>query len=245
MRSAVQGIICFCVFAALLGAAPPHDPDEGTLASGAPRIPEPMVYDLVRPLGAVKGELEVNSLFLRPLRGNRTLEWAPEIEYTFARGYGIELEFPMEGSRKESWKAAIQGTIGLSRRGRTIHGWQTLGERWSHEERNKVDLLYLTGTRWHERWSTFSMVGPRWERANQRRAAGLLWNQSVFYHKSKKLNIGLESNWAAPAAGSGYWLAVPQVTWRKSRYNIQFGAGSRLVEKRIRPVAAWRISREF
>jgi len=245
MRSTIESVCGLCVFAAFLGAASPHGPDEGTLASGAPRIPEPMVYDLVRPLGAVKGELEINSLFVRPLRRNRSLEWAPEIEYTFARGYGIELEIPMEGSRQESWKAAIQGTIGLSHRGKTIHGWQALSERWSHEERGKVDLLYLTGTRWHNRWSTFTMLGHRLEAENNRRNAGLVWNQSVFFHRSKKLNIGLESNWAAPAVRNGYWLAVPQVTWRKSRYNIQIGAGSRLAEKRIKPVAAWRISREF
>lgn len=235
----------FCVCASLLFASPPHDPDEGTLASGSPLIPEPMVYDLVRPLGAVKGELEVNSLFIRPFRRGSALEWAPEIEYTFARGYGIELEIPMEGSRRESWKAALQGTAGLSREGKTIHGWQALIERWRLEDRGKLDLLYLTGTRWHNRWSTFTMLGPRLQTENGQRGAGLVWNQSVFYHQSRKLNIGLESNWASRAAHAGYWLAVPQVTWRKSRYNIQFGAGSRIAERRIKPVAAWRISREF
>lgn len=245
MRLLPGFLFVLCVSASLLSASPPHDPDEGTLASGAPRIPEPMVYDLVRPLGAVKGELEINSLFLRPLRRGRSLEWAPEIEYTFARGYGFELEVPMEGSRRESWKAALQGTLGLTHQGKTIHGWQALSERWRLEDRGKIDLLYLTGTRWHNRWSTFTMLGPRLETEHGRHRGGLVWNQSVFYHQSKKLNLGLESNWASPAAGSGYWLAVPQLTWRKSRYNIQLGAGSRIAEKRVKPVAAWRISREF
>lgn len=245
MRIAVAFMCSLCVSAGFLRASPPHDPDEGTLASGAPRIPEPMVYDLVRPLGAAKGELEINSLFIRPFRRGHALEWAPEIEYTFPRGYGIELEVPMEGSRRDSWKAALQGTFGLSHQGKTIHGWQALSERWREGGRKKVDLLYLTGTRWHNRWSTFTMLGPRLETENSRRGAGLVWNQSVFYHHSKNLNLGLESNWASPAAGSGYWMAVPQLTWRKSRYNIQFGGGSRLAEKRIKPIAAWRISREF
>jgi hypothetical protein len=163
MRFLIRLIPVLCAVTAILVAAPPHDPDEGTLASGAPRIPEPMVYDLVRPLGAVKGELEVNSLFLQPLRRGRSLEWAPEIEYTFARGYGIELEIPMEGVRRESWKAALQGTLGHSHRQETIHGWQALSERWNHEDRGKADLLYLTGTRWHDRWSTFTMIGPAWK----------------------------------------------------------------------------------
>lgn len=33
-----------------------------------PRIPEPMVFDLVRPLGAKRGEGEINVLGMIPLR---------------------------------------------------------------------------------------------------------------------------------------------------------------------------------
>lgn len=32
------------------------------MAGGGPEIPEPMVFDLVRGLGALKGEIEVNAL---------------------------------------------------------------------------------------------------------------------------------------------------------------------------------------
>ncbi len=247
MRRAVLCLLISVIDASALSpaAAPPHDPDEGTLASGVPRIPEPMVYDLVRPLGAEKGELEINSLFVRPFRQSAPLEWAPEIEYTFARGYGVEFELPMEGAAMESWKAALQGTLGLTHSQKTIHGWQALSERWRHEDHWKADLLYLAGTRWNRRWSTFTMLGPRMEAASSRRAWGAVWNQSVFFHQSKKLNIGFESNWSSPAARTGAWMAVPQVTWRRSRYNLQFGAGSRLAERRVRAVAVWRISREF
>ena len=44
-------------------------------------IPEPMVFDLVRGLGADKGELEVNVLGVFPLESSdpRETEWAPEI----------------------------------------------------------------------------------------------------------------------------------------------------------------------
>ena len=52
--------------------APRHDPDEGTLSSIKPQIPEPVVFDLVRPLGAERGEFEVNSLFRVPVEGAGT-----------------------------------------------------------------------------------------------------------------------------------------------------------------------------
>lgn len=244
MRRLLLLMELLCVCAAASPAAG-HDPDEGTLASSAPRIPEPMVYDLVRPLGAAKGEVEINSLFLRPLRRGQPLGWAPEIEYTFARGYGIELEVPAEGRVAESFKAALQGTLGVYGKGRTIHGWQALWERGLHEESWKADLLYLTGTRWHARWSTFTMAGLRVEAAEARRGRAAVWNQSVFFHPSRRLNVGLESNWSGAGVRRPSWLAMPQLTWRKSRYNVQIGAGSRRLEGRTRGEAAWRISREF
>ncbi len=244
MRTLIRSALLVCLAGGLQPCCA-HDPGEGTLASAAPRIPEPMVYDLVRPLGAPRGELEINSLFLRPLRRGRPLEWAPEIEYTFAKGYGIEFELPAEGSVVESFKLAAQGTFGVYGRERTIHGWQALGERWRYGDEWKTDLLYLTGTRWHRRWSTFTMIGARVESVEGRGGRTPVWNQSVFFHPSKQLNLGLESNWSGAGARSRHWLAMPQVTWRKSRYNIQAGAGSRRVQGQTKPVAAWRISREF
>ena len=75
------------------------DPDEGGLSSVKPRIPEPMVFDLVRPLGAARGELEVNSLFRLPVAREGRLLWAPEVEYTFADGYGIAIFSPSTSGR--------------------------------------------------------------------------------------------------------------------------------------------------
>jgi hypothetical protein len=75
-----------------------------------PHIPEPMVFDLVRPLGARRVEFEFNTLLLAPLnrrvglaneipdsigltqeRGERhRAEWAPEFEYAIRDGLAIE-----------------------------------------------------------------------------------------------------------------------------------------------------------
>ncbi|TVQ94833.1 MAG: hypothetical protein EA397_00685 [Deltaproteobacteria bacterium] len=55
------------------------DPRRPGLSPGArPHIPEPLFFDLVRGLGASKGELEVNVLMglSRPREGRTMLEWA-------------------------------------------------------------------------------------------------------------------------------------------------------------------------
>ncbi|MFN4038747.1 MAG: hypothetical protein ACK4IB_05380 [Erythrobacter sp.] len=63
---------------------------------GAPLIPEPMVFDMIRPLAAPKGELEANTLALFPLNARgEDIDWAPpEIEYAFANGWAAEFECP-------------------------------------------------------------------------------------------------------------------------------------------------------
>ena len=46
-------------------------------AQSGPDIPEPMVFDMIRPLTAKAGEIEVNALAQRDLTGPRgELEWA-------------------------------------------------------------------------------------------------------------------------------------------------------------------------
>ncbi|MBT8181470.1 MAG: hypothetical protein KJO53_07770, partial [Eudoraea sp.] len=61
-------------------------------------IPEPMIFDLVRELGARQGELEINVLAEFPLNNNtsRHIEWAPEIEYAIWDNFAVEFELPIE-----------------------------------------------------------------------------------------------------------------------------------------------------
>lgn len=52
-------------------------------AGDYPHIPEPMVFDMMRPLGARQGEREANVLASSPLsESDRKTEWAPEAELT-------------------------------------------------------------------------------------------------------------------------------------------------------------------
>lgn len=170
------------------------DPDEGTLSSIRPRIPEPMVFDLIRPLGAERGEFEINSLFrFMPANSPRRLQWAPEIEYAFLDGYGIEFEVPIENARIDSWKGAIQGTLAGPWKTKFIQGWQALGEKNRGGGNSRVDLLYLAGSRWHSNWSAFTMTGI--ERETGHRSRLCLYRQLYAFLPSSgygQLRAGIE-----------------------------------------------------
>ena len=218
------------------------DPDEGTLSSVRPRIPEPMLFDLVRPLGAARGEFEVNSLFrLTPAVGGG-VRWAPEVEYAFAPGYGVEFELPIDGRAVSSVKAALQGTLPGPRPRTFIHGWQGIWEGERHGGGRQIDLLYLAGSRWHRRWSAFTVTGVR-QVAHGARSRALLGNASLFYHAGKETSFGIETNLAS--AGASRVTVMPQLLTRRSRYNVQGGAGLVRESGRTRLQVAWRLSREL
>ena len=72
----------------------------GAGAGAAVRVPEPMVFDRVRGLGADKGELEANALALVPLNdtGVRDVAWAPEVEFAVVDGDRVESRVQVRGS---------------------------------------------------------------------------------------------------------------------------------------------------
>jgi hypothetical protein len=223
----------------------PFDPDEGTLASIKPRIPEPMVFDLIRPLGAQRGEIEVNSLFrFNPGDKPRRLLWAPEIEYAFLEGYGVEFELPMENGAVDSWKGAIQGTLPDPWKKTFIHGWQVLGEKSREGGPSKIDLMYLAGARWHRNWSAFSMTGVERE-SGPSAAHAFLGNYSLFFHLRDTVTYGLESNIKGRGNSGRGLLLMPQAQFRKSRLNLQVGAGWRWHDGTVGLQIGWRLSREF
>lgn len=212
-----------------------------------PDVPEPMVFDLVRPLTARRGELEANVLALSPLSGQeRALEWAPEVEYAVADGTAIEVELPFEGGRLAELKLGLQRSFGTLDGGRSVHGVQYLGVYERQTDRTSHALLYLHGRRWSSRWTTMSMVGVGDVRVGQsERTAGLLVNHSTFYDLNGASIAGLEVNYnSAPDGGV---LLMPQFHRRiATRLSAQAGAG---VDKKrgatARPVAGLRVIREF
>jgi hypothetical protein len=212
-----------------------------------PRIPEPMVFDMIRPMGAERGELEVNALALSPLSGQeRALEWAPEIEYAIVDGFGIEFELPFEGTRLAELKMGLQGTFGTMDGGRIVHGVQYLGIYERESRTTSHALLYLIGRRHSERLSTMTMIGVGDVRVGQsEEKAGLLVNHTTFYDIGGKRILGFEVNYKS--GHDGGVLLMPQFhAPLLGHTSMQLGAG---IDKQrgapARPVAGLRLIREF
>jgi hypothetical protein len=213
---------------------------DAALSSERPHIPEPMVFDLVRPLGVQQGEFETNVLAGHSLKNGETA-WAPELEYAIRDGLAVEVELPFENLSIAEYKLALQGTLGTLFGHRFIHGWQVIGRYDRHHESYSADALYLAGYRWNHAASTFNMAGLRWSGIDRRDKFVGVVNTSWFYGVSERLTLGIEldneieSRW-------GY-LLMPQMHLDfTDRATIQFGAGpSRLQGKHTEWMAVWRM----
>ncbi|VXC58799.1 hypothetical protein [Sphingomonas sp. 8AM] len=212
-----------------------------------PVIPEPMIFDMMRPLGAHKGEMEVNALAMTtsPFRP-RVAEWAPEVEYAFADGMAVEFELPFNGAKLEAFKLGLQAAFGASADGRSAHGVQYLGIYDRETGRYSNSLLYMAGHRFTARWSMMNMVGVddiALRRRNGRNA--LLLNHATFYDVTAGTIAGVELN---VAGGRERLVRVaPQLHQRlAARVNVQAAAG---LEKhrhhRARPTLGVRLVREL
>lgn len=240
----IRGVALALIACAALPAVAHGDP----LAAESPRIPEPMVFDLLRPLGARAGEREVNVLAVRPLSRGST-DWAPELEYAYADGQSLELELPFEDGRLTQVKFALQGTFGTGAGGRSIHGWQYIGQVDRDSGTSRNSLLYIAGYRFDPRWSMLSMVGLRQVGLRRLGPTALLVNHSVFYDLDPETVLGLEFNLRQDIAGDDRTraLVIPQVHRRLSELtSLQAGLGVELQTNRGPGlVAALRLIREF
>lgn len=118
----------------------PHGAQVHQDEAAAVHIPEPMVFDLVRGLGAVQGEAEVNVLGVFPLRTSdpHGVEWAPEIEAAVLDGLALEFELPLENTHPEAVKFAAQYAFGTAFNHHFIHGVQGIAEWFLDEEEWEV-----------------------------------------------------------------------------------------------------------
>jgi hypothetical protein len=211
-----------------------------------PDIPEPMLFDLIRPLGAKRGEVEFNTLAIFPWRAvNRDLdrdpfgsgqttrdregiEWAPEIEFAFADGWAVEFELPFEGQKLEAYKFALQGTFGTAFDNRYIHGFQTIVEPTPEWSRWNSTLLYLGGIKFDEQWSALFMVGGRIDLAGRGNAGTFerLVNASLFREIRDDFVLGMEVNHAVGNRGRSQTILVPQFHYDLTRQiQLQSGIG--------------------
>lgn len=212
-----------------------------------PKVPEPMIFDMMRPLGARRGELEVNTLATRPLSGDETsTAWAPEIEYAVADGFAVEFELPFENMRLTELKLGLQAAFGSFNRGRSAHGIQYLGTYDRHTTHYSSSAAYMLAHRFNRHWSTLSMAGLSniAGRRNEGRNA-LIVNHSTFYDAGKHSIIGLEVNYLG--GHEGHVLLMPQLHQKLTHsINVQLGMGAQKQRgDAMRPKAGVRLIREF
>lgn len=217
-------------------------------------IPEPMVFDLVRELGARKGELEINVLAEFPLNNasTRHIEWAPEIEYAVWDNFAVEFELPIEDDTLEALKAALQYTFGKSKSGNFIHGAQFMVEKIRKTDKWDLSLLYIPAYRFNETWSVLAMLGLRQQVGSDslNKTTTLLVNASVFAEISERLTLGLEFNNSDPGNFDEEeeleLLAMPQVHIEFSdHWSLQTGVGGEFVSSKVNATGAIRMIAEF
>lgn len=233
-----------------------------------PRIPDPMVFDLVRPLGAKRGEAEFNTLGVIPLTrksrqvddasdplglvrrssDRRGVEWAPEIEYVLADGLAVEFELPMENISVEAYKVAGQATFGTLWHHRFIHGAQVIAQYNSDPRFWTTAWLYLAGFRIDKTWSVFGMFGPRFEHGSSLSGLHkeLLSNVTLFADITNRMVAGVETNVGQVLGGHASVLVMPQVHYEVDlHWMIQGGIGVRITHDLTLPEIGFRLIREF
>ena len=214
-----------------------------------PRIPEPLVFDLVRPLGAKRGEAEINTLAIIPLNSRLgNAEWAPEIEFAIADGVAFEFELPFEEWSLKQYKTAGQVTFGKAFNDSFIHGAQGI-LLYDKETRNwSPTLLYLAGVQFDETWSALAMAGIRTEFGGENRGERTqrLFNFSLFKHVSDFTTLGLETNTVVDLDGASEFRLMPQVH-RELRDHImlQVGSGCLFTREATIPETAFRLVYSF
>lgn len=222
------------------GESDPRVP--GLFPGSYPHIPEPMVFDLVRALGAERGELEVNTLaIMKWHRARPAFLWAPEIEWAFAKGVAIEFELPMENRELESVKLAFQATLPAAARNFT-HGVQVIGEYYLTPKEAETTLLYLAGAR-ASRWSFFSMFGVRGlTPLDENRLFEAVVNPSAYYDVTEWYTMGIETNIAIDWTGHTKVAIIPQLHFQVTRhFRVQLGGGAAFVDGRVDPLIATRV----
>ncbi len=224
----------------------PGERHGGGFGHRGPFIPEPMVFDLVRSLGAAVGEAEINTL---ALFGRRRIDWAPEVEFVAWRNFAIEFEFPFQDEQLESYKVAFQHTLGTGWGEKFIHGWQGIVEHRRESDVTDLTLLHVGGMRFDKTWSTLWMLGGRAHvgGTTDRARSDFLANASVFADVTKKLVAGVETNLAVPLGTNRADLLIMPQLHIDLTHNLQLqcGFGPRIVGHHVTGEAGLRLIWSF
>ena len=188
-------------------------------------IPEPMIFDLVRPLGARKGELETNVLALGPTGPDNELAWAPELEYALLDGFALEFELPFYGSTLEAYKFAAQYTLGDPAAEHFLHGLQLIAENFRDPELWELSFLYVPGYRFDRTWSALALVGIRIP-LDDAHDNELLVNLTPFADVGPYTSLGLEFDFEWDLEEDAHLIVMPQLHQELGRhFMLQLGLG--------------------
>lgn len=228
------------------GAGRPGAGRPGAGEPGSVPVPEPLLFDLVRPLGPRQGEVEFNTLAIFPWRARnrdltddpfgpgpstpdrRDIEWAPEVEWAIVDNFAIEFELPFEGGKLEELKLGLQWTFGTAFDDHYIHGVQVLIEPTPQWRQWNSTLLYLGGIRFDETWSALLMIGGRMDLEGPRNSDSFerLFNASLFADVTEDIVVGVETNFASRIDGRRQVIVVPQTHLEfTERIELQAGVG--------------------
>lgn len=228
-------------------AAEPTRSDEGSASfthEDLIDIPEPLFFDLIRRPDSHAGEIEVNVLVGVPLRPQPRFGWSPEIEYAFARGHALELEFDIDHDRLERVQLGLQGTFGYSRNQRFIHGWQLLAGYDLAERSVEFTGLYMFATRLTRRLSSWLLIGPRVSGPHEGEdpRAMLVINPSLYLRVRHNLNLALEST-ILYGGSERVALLLGELEWDMSQnVQMQIGFGPRWINEQVDPFLTLRMT---
>ena len=240
----------------------PWGAEDASAEDDKPRIPEPMVFDLMRPLGAHANEAEVNILGLFPFGSSgRNFapepdalglpgvhpEWAPELEYAPLDGLALELELPFQDATLAAYKGGLQWTLGRAFGNALIHGLQLIVQYDRQPASWLPTLTHIMGVRIDRVWSLLTMAGLRGitGRSQNGPLEGIL-NASVFADVAPEWTLGVETNLALAGSGQFDWLLMPQMQWEITDHvMLQGGVGARVANGGSAAEAAIRLIRSF
>ncbi|WCL49991.1 hypothetical protein [Leptospira sp. GIMC2001] len=229
-------------------------------------VPEPLNFDLIRNLGAKKGEIEGNILTTTS-KGNATI-YSPEIEYAFLDNHAVELEIAMEESFLKEGKFAYQWTMGTI--GYYQHGIQTIAKLSKKGNGETYTALYLSAYKLNDSISFLMMNG--FETFSGKSYQGLnvnihdrynleepkipknvksnryLWNGNLFYDMDETWIFGLEINYRTDFKKESEIVILPNTKYHLTKhtsFHLGLGLNQELDNKIYKPIFVIRAIVEF
>ena len=234
-----------------------------------PGVPEPMVFDLVRPLGVREGELEFNVISLVPFRREQkstqglfpsvegtesdrpakrelgpVIEWAPEVEWAPIDDLAIEFEVPFSEERIAEYKMGIQWSFTPSTDNSRISGLQLLVNTDADGGSTTPTFLYLWAARFAPTYSAQVMAGARTTLGSRSATTetDFVLNPTVYKEVTSSIAFGVEGNTTTSERGRVEALVMPQATLSLTRsITLQMGVGARVVRGDITGESGFRL----